>query len=88
MSEPFKLKYTNGKKSNPSAFPFQEINPIFESSKVKTAGDLADEEVSTNQSTEGGRNEELITLLEEQDEKGVEVSQAIANRNNSKNGLI
>ena len=93
---PFKMKYTDGKKANPSAFPFmisalgQGVGSIAKRNWKKLMGKKSPKETMSDGSSvykaptastaSTDSNDELITLLQEEDTKKEEVQQAIDTR--------
>tara|TARA_R100000734_G_C3202428_1_gene20720 strand:- start:112 stop:333 length:222 start_codon:yes stop_codon:yes gene_type:complete len=60
----YKMKYTNGKKVDTSAFPF------------KTQENVMDNTISNNVDAEEGKNDELINLLEQENEISKKIEDA------------
>lgn len=91
---PFKMKYTNGKKASPSAFPFSimsgalsaltaganEPDKLEDEPIKKTPTPKTSANLDVSSETDISVNTDLINLLQEQDIKGKEVEQAITNR--------
>tara|TARA_R100000149_G_C5858935_1_gene125398 strand:+ start:254 stop:475 length:222 start_codon:yes stop_codon:yes gene_type:complete len=60
----YKMKYTNGKTADPSAFPF------------KTEENVIDNTISNDMGPEKGKNDELIDLLEQENEISKKIEEA------------
>ena len=66
-----KMKYTNGKKADTSAFPFKTQENVIDNT-IDNRKNLANFFMSNN---EGGKNDKLIELLEKENDLSKEIQQ-------------
>tara|TARA_R100001015_G_C4472465_1_gene55685 strand:+ start:213 stop:446 length:234 start_codon:yes stop_codon:yes gene_type:complete len=64
----YKMKYTNGKTADPSAFPFKTEENVIDNT--------VDNTISNDMGPEKGKNDELIDLLKQENEINKKVEEA------------